>query len=111
MNSRPWAATPCSSTSTTRGTTTPCRRSSRHWSGTHAEERVVAMLYKTLPGFLGPQLRDELLAYAQAHESSFEDTAVGQTLEVVKSIRMSRRLNDLGRFRKEIEDRVLALTP
>lgn len=70
-------------------------------------------LYKSLPGFLGGEIRNQLLEYVLANESRFESSTVGdkQDWRRDESIRISRRLGDLGDFRSIIEQQVLARLP
>jgi SM-20-related protein len=69
------------------------------------------MLYLSIPEFFGRQTVDELLAYALANESRFENTGIGTANEVAGTVRQSRKLGDLGPFAALVEARVAALIP
>jgi SM-20-related protein len=73
----------------------------------------MGMLYKSLPGFLGDEIRIPLLEYVLANESHFEPAKVGNALGLHQDdrVRVSRRLENLGDFGPVIEQRVLAQVP
>jgi len=68
------------------------------------------MFFKATPGFLGPDLRGQLLDYVSANQDRLEASAVG-TGRHDTSTRLSRLTRDLGRFKEILEARVLALVP
>lgn len=69
-------------------------------------------LYKSLPDFLGEELRDALLEYSLANEERFEPTTIGIGVgRQDPTYRVSSRLKDLGPLERIIGDRVSALFP
>ena len=69
------------------------------------------MFYKTIDGFLGPEINSRILAYTLSSESQFQKSTIGSTGKHNPKVRVSSLLHDLDFFQAELTQRVLALVP
>lgn len=64
-----------------------------------------------IEGFLGADLTQRLLAYAQDRQAGFEESGVGQGREVNRQIRQSQMLWDFGDLQPVLRQRFEAVLP
>ena len=69
------------------------------------------MFYKSIDGFLGPEINSRLLAYALSNEPQFQKCTVGSAGDHNPRVRISSLLHDLSCFQAVLEQQVLALVP
>ena len=69
------------------------------------------MHYKVVHEAFGTEFRGRLLAYALSNESRFEKTGLGTEHEVDETVRVSRKLTDLGPHLAALEQKIGDLVP
>jgi SM-20-related protein len=72
--------------------------------------RILMPPHVVLRDFLDEATVTELLAYAVSREVDFEPTRLGSKA-IDSSIRVSTSVRDLGRYRKILKDKILAIVP
>ncbi len=67
--------------------------------------------YLRIEGFLGDELTQRLLSYAQARQADFIPSGVGQERRVDERIRRSLMLSDFGDLQSELQERFAVVLP